>query len=971
MHNSRIKRISLAICFALLPLTSGAAGLGKLTVISGLGEPLNAEVELLSTSREELSTLAAQLASADVYASQGLERASSLASVSVAVSERPDGMPVLKITSSQPMNDPFVEMLLEVEWSSGKLLREYTALLDPPGYGDDKSGASPTSKAEAPTTSATMPSTGGVGERKSVPIAIKSSKPKAEEKNEEGYLVRKGDTLRGIAVSNAVEGVSLEQMLVGLYNANKEAFVSGNMNRLKAGQILHVPEQSALSSVAQDEAVKEVHLHSSDWNAYKNRVAESVKNANTIDDSATSGSASGKITAAPVEDKSSKPAVASRDVVKLSTGQPGGDAADGKGKLIALQDELKAREKSVDESNKRVSALEKQLQDMQKLMEVKNKSLADAQSSAKPEEPAKPAVKPAEPVAKPEVHQDVHNEKPVAEPPKPVPSPEATPPAAKKPKKIIRPVAPPPEPSLIDGLLENPLVPAGGGLLAVMGGVWWYLRGKRKKGLDTFEQGIITTGGLKPSTVIGNTAGGTVDTGSSSITDFPSNPMGMIDTNDVDPIAEADVYMAYGRDAQAEEILKDAISKDPKRYELHQKLLEILSERKDVAGFETVAGELYAAAGSSHPVWAKVAEMGRKLEPANPLYGDVGAAQPVIAQQDFTATMVQPASDLDLGSPTSGEDATLDFSLDDQTVGTSAPSDDNGLDFDLGDTAIPAAGVGVAGLVAEAVAEKSAESDAGEETLLMPPLETAAPNPEAESDNALDFDLGLPEAVAENTVQLDASELGLVTDENVEFPSLENSLSNALPELEIASDVVSPVSNELEEADLDIVFDEPAPLPDEVASLPSDNVEEINLDETVSLDSKASLSEGVVASKDTAADVLGDGLDFDFDIDLGDSEIKETASAKASTDVLPDLDLSGLSLAVEDEPLSKDSASSATEEIELSASESPDVDTKLDLVTAYIDMGDHEGARELLEEVMEEGGPTQREKAQKLLSSLS
>jgi Tfp pilus assembly protein FimV len=117
----------------------------------------------------------------------------------------------------------------------------------------------------------------------------------------------------------------------------------------------------------------------------------------------------------------------------------------------------------------------------------------------------------------------------------------------------------------------------------------------------------------------------------------------MIDTNDVDPIAEAEVYMAYGRDAQAEEILKDAIAKEPKRYELHLKLLEIFAARKDTGAFETLAGELYAALGATDPTWTKVAEMGRRLEPSNPLYGDAGThvteakPEPV----DFDATMIQ------------------------------------------------------------------------------------------------------------------------------------------------------------------------------------------------------------------------------------------------------------------------------------------------------------------------------------------
>ena len=148
------------------------------------------------------------------------------------------------------------------------------------------------------------------------------------------------------------------------------------------------------------------------------------------------------------------------------------------------------------------------------------------------------------------------------------------------------------------------------------------MRKKREKNLADFEQGIMTSGGLKANTVFGNTGTASVDTGDTSfLTDFSQSASGgMIDTNDVDPIAEAEVYMAYGRDAQAEEILKDAISKEPKRYELHLKLLEMYAASKNMSAFETISGELYTTLGASDPTWAKVAAIGIKLEPNNPLY---------------------------------------------------------------------------------------------------------------------------------------------------------------------------------------------------------------------------------------------------------------------------------------------------------------------------------------------------------------
>lgn len=1041
MHNSRIKRISLAVCFALMPMAASAAGLGKLTVLSGLGQPLNAEVDL-SANQEELSSITAQIASADIFVEQGIERASALSGVKVEVGKRPDGMPVLRLTSPQPINDPFLDMLIQVEWASGRLLREYTALLDPPGYGDQASATASTPVAATPANSFTNLPGAASAKTKS---RKGMSTPVADATEAGDIVVQKGDTLHAIAAANQVEGVSLEQMLVGLYRANTDAFAGNNMNRLKVGQIIHVPSQEELQAVTRQEAVKEIRVQTADWNAYRNKLSGMVAESAPAQEAPPAQTASGKITA-PAEDKSAMESAGPRDVVKLSKSEAG----DVKGRLTALQEEATAREKAVKESGERVAMLEKQLQDMQKLLEIKNKSLADAQNAGKTPPPPPPPVvapepKPAEPAKveppKPEPVVE-HKPEPVA-PAATTPAPEeAKPPVKKKPKKVVRPAPPPPpEPGMFDDLLGNPLLLAGGGgLLALIGGVWFFLRNKRRKGLDSFEQGILTSGGLKPNTVFGNTAGGTVDTGNTSfLTDFGQGAAaGMIDTNEVDPIAEAEVYMAYGRDVQAEEILKDAISKEPKRYELHLKLLEIFASRKDNGAFETLAGELYASLGATDPVWAKVAEMGRKLEPDNPLYGDSGAhAAPAAqtaasAEVDFDATMIQqpPAGDegaggLDIGL--GGPDTTLDFSLDEpaapETAAT-ASDDGNTLDFDIGSLELPGAEPAVAS-TASGESDLAAVIDLdlpmlGEET---PAMETA---PAVAESAGLDFPLDLPEAAAEDNVQLDATDLGLgelagleqtdasqadeVAEFSLDLPELDMAESASetpaleMPGLEAASEVaVEEVSldidalPEVETAQTGMALDlelpameaaEPTaetaqpeeisldlPAVGEAAGLDIDfGVEEVpaapvaevaELDETLVLEmppAAETVAESA-AETQTAAETASE-LDFNFDVDLG-----EPATAPVVPDApaaaVPDLDLSGISLDI------GEAAEAPAEEITLGATnESPDVDTKLDLVTAYIDMGDQEGARELLQEVMQEGGPTQRGKAQKLLDSL-
>ena len=252
MHNSKIKRISLAVCLALMPYAAHAAGLGKLTVFSGLGEPLNAEIEL-SATKDELSSLTAKIASSDTYNEQGLQRPAILGNLQLEIGKQANGTPVLKLSSPSPIDDPFLDMLIQVEWSNGRLLREYTALLDPPGFGEKVEAAAkpPQVAAEAAGVAPAGKAVSKSG--KGRPGASKPAASQAPQGDE--YKTRSGDTLRSIAKEMQVEGVSLDQMLVGLYRANPDAFVNGNMNRLKTGQILRAPSSEDLQSLTQQEAV--------------------------------------------------------------------------------------------------------------------------------------------------------------------------------------------------------------------------------------------------------------------------------------------------------------------------------------------------------------------------------------------------------------------------------------------------------------------------------------------------------------------------------------------------------------------------------------------------------------------------------------------------------------------------------------------------------------------------------------------
>lgn len=1058
MHKSKINKISLAVCLAFMPIYGLAAGLGKLNVNSGLGEPLKAEIELLSVTPDELSTLSAAVASEEAYAVQGIPRLGIHNNIKVELIKNVDGSPALRLRSLQPITDPYLDMLIQVDWASGRLLREYTLLLDPPEYKHEiieepvnKAAISKpvvTSNASVSDQSSANPET----VYQAVPKSKKSKKSAARvsEPHEESTPVagdaaevtsQRGDTLNSIAKDVQVEGVSLDQMLVGLFEANKNAFVDGNMNRLKVGQIIKVPSKEALTAIGTQQARKEVKVHSANWNAYRNNLAGNVLVAPVAEDAEQKQSASGKIAAA--EDKAMPAKTGPQDVVKLSAGgkaPAGKTGADFDAKVQALQEEATARDQALKESQQRTAALEAQIADMQKLLALKNQAMAgvqkNAETAAKPVESNPPAVTPPaipQPAAAATVAPadnnvpaatSAGNAAPVSEtadkPATPAKAPEKTTPVAKAP---VQP-EPIPEPSFLEGLLGSVdlLVLGGSAGIALLGIGWMYLRNKRRRDLDSFERGILTSGGLRANTVFGNTTGTASTADTSFLTDFAQSADGsMIDTNDVDPIAEAEVYMAYGRDAQAEEILKDAISKEPKRYELHLKLLEMYAARKDISAFEAIAGELYTTLGADDPTWAKVAELGVTVEPDNPLYDISQIPSSVATAMPEAAESVATDKDLDL-------DNDLDFSFEDKpgsnadalgslAMQTAMADADNQADasnteqvenasFDLGDLKNDFSG----SAVAETVIAENAESTSALVTETKPA-----------ADNSMDFDfpdLGsfgsaskeLVTAEAELSAnpfsmpELEATSVEAVAASKTDGQEVELSASSSAQESKNDKSDLDFNFTAAPTAEMDIELPELASGADDfnfegftdAVTQPDDTKTEVSVLDDVDFNFEGFDETSASENAEVPAISALSGIDLDFgtaegsaaqpqdikleeisfDIPLADDEHQPEVNLEvdATNNEANNFDFSAISLDLTDtEPQIAEAAQAdvtVTEPAVVTA-ENPDIDIKLDLVKVYIDMEDIEGARDLLDEVLKDGGPQQRATAESLLASLT
>jgi len=303
-----LKTISAAVLSALLVSPAFAAGLGKLTVLSSLGQPLNAEIELTAVSKDEAGALVPKLASVDAFRQANIDFNPALLTLRFAVDQR-NGRQFIRVSSSQPINEPFVDMLLELGGGNGRLIREYTFLLDP---ADLRSSQSPARRSqEAPSTAAvTQPVP---APQAAVPEAPRPARPAAEKPTvrqtpaqasaaaksatPSEYQVKKGDSLSKVAGQVRPEGVSLDQMLVALFRANPDAFAGDNMNRLKAGQILSIPDASTASGASNVEARGIVVAQALDFSHYRNKLAGQVAAAPSQKTAETKQSASGKIVA--------------------------------------------------------------------------------------------------------------------------------------------------------------------------------------------------------------------------------------------------------------------------------------------------------------------------------------------------------------------------------------------------------------------------------------------------------------------------------------------------------------------------------------------------------------------------------------------------------------------------------------------------------------------------------------------------
>lgn len=911
-----------------------ATGLGGMVVGSNLGQPLQAEIELVSVEKADRSSITARLASAEAFKTAGIDYPYSLPKLKFEIINRDSAQPRIRISSAQPVNEPFVTLLVEVVWSSGRLLREYTFLLDPVGY--DVPVQAETVKPVAPVMSAPaaeqpLPVTAPVAMPEAVPVATPSvaepapasaaepaeapapsepaateaavpaaaaSEPMAAERapdaaeqevavpatpqedalskeeaipvaEVESVTVVRGDSLSKIALKVKPPEVSLERMLVAMYRANSDAFMGKNMNRLKAGKIIRVPDASEIEAVQQDEAVQVYRAQVEDWNAYRQQLAAVRGEAR---EQTAQQVASGKVTAAVTEKPTAKAPPA--EVLKLSKGEASGEGVVG-GSASSKEEESIAKAKALKEAQERTALLEKNVKDLQRLAELKKQQ---AEAAARKAAPAPAAQAPTAPVSASA----------------PAPAKPAVKPAVPAPVEVPA----QPAPSMLDSLMADPMLLGGGaaGLVALLGAGFWLSRRRTQPTADKKATTVVATEDVGSKTGrIAEPVMPSPDTG--DFTQLAAETAGDKPSEEVDPIAEADLFLTFGRDVQAEEVLKEALNSRPGDVPILLKLLTIYSMRKDANAFMTHARQIKD--GGDEAAWQQAAAMGRELEPDNPFYGGDGETGASAAKTEEAA---QPVVDFDLGfggaSAEKQQGNVLDTMVTDalSTGASAAPAED------FMNTIV-----------------KQPGSTSSESTTIL----TSA-DKQAASEVVMDFDItgtnaagvAQPAAPAE-----DKKEASSADDLIFDVTSTHPSLSSQQP-IESATQTVAD----------DLVFDVTSTHP------------------------------GIPAAAATAAPADADeGLSFTLDIP---ETFKTGAEEKPAAPL--DIGLGDISLNL---------GNLGADEVAAPSSGAKDerwqeVATKLDLAKAYQEMGDAAGAKEILDEVLRDGDEQQRATAQNMLEQL-
>ena len=900
----RVRNLVLAIAAAsaLTSEMANALGLGEVTLKSALNQPLVAEIELLDAKSFAPGEVVPVLASAADFNRAGVDRQYFLTDLKFTPVLRPDGKSVIQVSSSKPVREPYLNFLVEVIWPSGRLLREYTLLLDPPLYSPGAAVAvAPQLPVAAPAArpAATPRAASAPVSRPATPASSTASTQGGE------YKTSANDTLWEIAERNRQNG-TVHQAMLAIQDLNSGAFIDGNINRMKSGQVLRLPNGEQIASRSQSEAIQEVSRQNVSW---REGIAGAA-GARQLD--ATQRSSAG---AAPTRSETGDSLrLVAPEAGKSTTGSDGGTGDD----EHALRDKLAVAQESLDSSRRenadlqdRLGDLQGQLDKLQRLMQLKDDQLAklqaqlangaDVDGDAAGAETGSPSGVAADedafgneqgepvPGQAGESGAQTQSAAPVAKPtPAVAPAPaQSANEGSSLPKPKSVPVAPEPvEPeSFIQNLMGNSVLLAsvgGGALLLLLIGLMALSRRNAMKEAELQDS-------LMAESLSGNLYAAD-DSQAVEIADAkplvrsdvasPNAADPLADAGS-DPLAEADIYIAYGRFNQAAELLQNALNDEPQRGDLRLKLMEVYAELGNRDGFVREEAELREIGGSSTGI-----DQLKLKYPAMAAAGFAAAATATSADDDFDNFGLD---DLALGDPAPAATAqdqndSFDLSLDDLELDSpeSSAAADDSLGFD----------------------------DLNFDDLVDEPAATSQPMDE------FSFELDDKPAASKGSMDDELGEFSLDLDD-------ESPAGAAAPEIAPAAVTTSPAVSDFD-------FDLP----------------------------------------ETSETDAGMADEFDLSLDLDADEPASDSLSNQLEEVEAELDELSRDLDTPVQASSVNSADDMGEDFDF-LSDTDETTTKLDLARAYIDMGDAEGARDILDEVITEGSDVQQHEAREMLAKLA
>jgi len=911
---------TLAVVSLLAPASGHTLGIGEIKLHSALNQNLDAEISLV-LSGESASDIKVKLAPPEKFDEAGVSWTYFLSKIKFETMTQSNGSAIIKLTSNEALKEPFLDFLLEVSWPKGNLYREFTVLVDPPSVYNQ----------------AIIPVSTSTERYAQPPVVTPQRQSHANGPSSEGeYGPTLGsDTLWSVAErARGQNDVSVEQMMIAIYQANPHAFYKGNVHALTAGKMLKIPERGAVLKLSRNQALAEFRQQTKAWKNHSALAYVDTEKAKPVLSKVEVPGDNQLTLAAPA-----KQAVADHAVIASVNEQEDSDknAADRSEIVKGNAEENGNAGVSADGAlQSKVAELEKKLAMMQELIALKDQQFAVLQKQSQENPVAQQQIVPDADVAAKLENQIT-------------PVPQSTVVQSAVPVKPL--VQPEPEASGSLDAYYLVVGSAGAAILTLLGWLWWR---KRKVDEETNTESMFASammaetpeaaGNIFVPVVEGSLAVHDNDAGtvgeSSFLSEFTPSDFDSFDTDqgEIDPISEADVYLAYGRYQQAEELIRQAIKDQPDRDECKLKLLEIFYANESKADFEAYATEL-AKSGKRNEAefWGKAAEMGREICPASPLF----------SSGDDLFAMAEDEVIENAGESITGDNAPNIESVipgvvsfvkaDGNDFGNEATeSKRNELDFDL---TSPDKAKG------EVIVEARQNNEDIDFDLSSFSMATKEFN-EAEKE-AIDLSAQAEAFSGEQAgdVNFDLSSFSIESDNGVVVPNTQAGKSSKAQIEDMDFSPFSMNANKSDKADQSLIDSSVL-----LSSLPETNVDNkqqeydahefdfsfdnAEIKEVDGFDFSALENDDVFSDNSlNFNDDIGENFDFNFNLDLPSTTTDQEFGVSALTDM-------------------------------------DELETKLDLAKAYVDMGDADAAKDLAREVLEQGTVEQKKAAQALLDEL-